>query len=598
MSSPETEFDLEKLFLPAWAQESPAVNRYAKYEGDNRPVDTSRKFDERRPRRPRPEGQRRRRDQGGRDQNRDRGPRRDRPAGASTGPRREGERGQRFGGPRRGHDRDRDRGPREERREPPVPLPEVTVTLMPDEKGVESLSRQIKMSGRSFPLFDIAQMILQKPDRQQVRFEVKKKPDGTIAQPLFLCAVDDTLWLSEQEAMEHLLTKHFGMFYQAEKTPTDPPKGTYTFVAQCGMSGLILGPPNYHDYQNQLHKLHTERFSRMPFDAFKARVKIVREEAVVKKWIEDQSFKTEYICLNVPEALRLTSREAVEEHFRQTHLPNLVKQVEKHTLSGPASRQIRSTGLQRLLRMAWDEQKRFPLQIATILSQQFASHGLQFFKVNKTITHVSVARPHYLDLETTPVSNQVKEIVQFINAHPKCTRRLLLEKLAPTPPARAAENVSSQPADANSPSSEAAAAPAAPAQPAQPSDAPTPEQAAIIGDLHWLIHQGHVIEFANGILETAKKPVIKPPKPPKPAPAEQPAAAPAGEQAAPAAEVPPIEAAPGVEIFTPADEAAPAPSEPATPPEASAEPVTVEPPVPAPSESNPASEPPREPAVT
>ena len=29
--------------------------------------------------------------------------------------------------------------------------------------------------------------------------------------------------------------------------------------------------------------------------------------------------------------------------------------------------------------------------------------GLQFFKVNKTVTHVSVARPHYLDMEATPV---------------------------------------------------------------------------------------------------------------------------------------------------------------------------------------------------
>jgi hypothetical protein len=47
----------------------------------------------------------------------------------------------------------------------------------------------------------------------------------------------------------------------------------------------------------------------------------------------------------------------------------------------------------------------------------------------------------------------------------------------------------------------------------QESPAPTPEQNALIGDLHWLIHQGHVIEFANGTLETAKKPVPKPPKP-------------------------------------------------------------------------------------
>ncbi len=454
----------------------------------------------------------------------------------------------------------------------------MTVTLMPDDKGVDSLSRQIKMSGRSFPLFDIAQMILQKPERQQVRFEVKKKPDGTIAQPLFLCAVDDTLWLSEQEAVDHLLNKHFGMFYQAEKTPTDPPKGTYTFVAQCGMSGVILGPPNYHDYQNQLHKLHAERFSRMPFEMFKSRVKIVREEAVVKKWIEDQSVKTEYICLNVPEATRLGSREAVEAHFREVHLANLVKQVEKHTLSGPASRQLRSPGLQRLLRAAWEEQKRFPLQIATILSQQFASHGLQFFKVNKTITHVSVARPHYLDLDTTPVSNQVKEIVQFINAHPKCTRRLLMEKLAPTPPAAP---IPVTPATA--PAEVAAGAPAAEAAPrAEP--APTPEQAALIADLHWLIHQGHVIEFANGILETAKKPVVKPPKPAKPAPAAAEVAAAAATVPGSTPEATPADAAVEPTATSVTGEAAAAPVEPAETPD--------------PAEASPAPEPPHEPAAT
>ena len=56
------------------------------------------------------------------------------------------------------------------------------------------------------------------------------------------------------------------MFYQTERTATEPPKGKYTFVAQCGLSGIILGPPNHHDYQNALRKLHAERFSRMPFE--------------------------------------------------------------------------------------------------------------------------------------------------------------------------------------------------------------------------------------------------------------------------------------------------------------------------------------------
>jgi len=37
----------------------------------------------------------------------------------------------------------------------------------------------------------------------------------------------------------------------------------------------------------------------------------------------------------------------------------------------------------------------------------------------------------------------------------------------------------------------------------------------VLTDLHWLVHQGHVIEFANGKLETAKKPVAKPEPAPK-----------------------------------------------------------------------------------
>ena len=194
---------------------------------------------------------------------------------------------------------------------------------------------------------------------------MKKKADGTVKQPLFVCALDDTPWLSEDEAVAHVLKNHFATFYQAERTATEPPKGIYTFVAQCGLSGMILGPPNYHDYQNQLRKLHAERFSRMPFEVFKSRVKIVKDEAVVKKWVEDQSFKTEYTCLNVPEPLKLPTLEEVEKHFRATHKDTIIKPVESHTVAGVPSRNLRCRGLQRLIREEWEQQKYFPLHLAT-----------------------------------------------------------------------------------------------------------------------------------------------------------------------------------------------------------------------------------------
>jgi hypothetical protein len=444
--------------------------------------------------------------------------------------------------------------------------------LLPDEKGVESLARQIKMTGRAYPLFDIAQMILQKPERHAAVFSVKKNAEGKPVQPLFVCALDDTLWLSDDEASAYALKKHFATFYQAERTPKEPPKGTYTFVAQCGLSGVILGPPNYHDYQNQLRKLHAERFSRMPFEAFKARVRIVRDEEVVKKWIEDQSWRTEYNCLNLPESLRLGTMEEVETHFRQTHKENIIKAVESHTMTGAAARALRSPELLRLIRSVWEDQRRFPLQIATVLSQQFATHGLQFFKVNKTITHVCVTRPHYLDLAAAPVSEGVKHIVDLINSHAKCTRRDLVEALAPSPaPAPVSLPL---PAPATAPQ-DAAPAPAQAPAPGPQFDAnqPTPEQTVVIADLHWLIHQGHVIEFANGFLETAKKPVPKPPKP-EPKPPEP--AAPAEPQPA-APQLPPATEAPAPQDSSPVG---PAQVEPLQPPPATEAPASDPPPPP------------------
>jgi hypothetical protein len=99
-----------------------------------------------------------------------------------------------------------------------------------------------------------------------------------------------------------------------------------------------------------------------------------------------------------------------------------------------------------------------------------------------------------------------------VAAHPKCSRRNLFEALAPAALATTQAPVENAPAPELS-----------------------PEASAVISDLHWLVHQGHVIEFANGTLETAKKPQPKPqPKPEKvksAAPTEAtPAVEPTGEQ--------------------------------------------------------------------
>jgi hypothetical protein len=245
-TTPESELDLDLHFLPAWAQKSSEINPYAKYEGGG---------DDRRGNRgDRPET-RQRRDFGDR-----RGPRPERarsgrenaqpapagPSGSRPEPnRREGGSAGHFGNARR-----------DDRREPAQSLPEVDTNFVPEEKGVESLARQIKLSGRAYPLFEIAQLRSKETRALPRQFRVIKSPTASQSSHCGFAT-----WMKpcgfQQDAVNHVVGRHFGTFYQTEKIPTRPAEGTYVCCAMRN-ERCDSGSSNYHDYQTKLRKLHAE----------------------------------------------------------------------------------------------------------------------------------------------------------------------------------------------------------------------------------------------------------------------------------------------------------------------------------------------------
>jgi hypothetical protein len=103
-------------------------------------------------------------------------------------------------------------------------------------------------------------------------------------------------------------------------------------------------------------------------------------------------------------------------------------------------------------------------------------------------------------------------LIEALAPSPKKSRIIEIKPAAP-PVAAPAPDASGEAAAAPQDSPTAPAPPAAVAEKPPASDEPTPEQTVIIADLHWLVHQGHVLEFADGRMDTAKKPVPRPPKP-------------------------------------------------------------------------------------
>ncbi len=155
---------------------------------------------------------------------------------------------------------------------------------MPAEESLDLLAKRVIDSGQTFSVFDLAKVLLQSRDRFRVTFDSPEKP-------FYRCREDQSIWLSRDEAQRHIWKADWlGKYYEEVKVEGEAPKGSFSAVARCGISNELLGPPNYHGYQEKLNALHRERFSNMSIEAYKAKVRTEHGEEAVEAWLE--SMKT------------------------------------------------------------------------------------------------------------------------------------------------------------------------------------------------------------------------------------------------------------------------------------------------------------------
>ncbi len=539
--------DLDLKFMPDWVKEPVREDRYRDYEGES----------ERRPRR---DGF-----GGGRDEG-SRGPRARKPGGGGKRPGGDRKGG---GGERGREDRPRGGGHDAPRREPaPAPPPQVTVDFLPDEKCVEGIARQIKESHRAYPLFNLARMFLERPERHRVRITAVEE---NIV--LYQGGAEGPVTADRRAAEAAAFAAARSKYYVEETTQGEAPKGNFNNVARCRLTGTLLGPTSHHGYQPALRKLYEERFSRrMSFPDFQREIEVVSDPAAVEAWKEESRtrsvFKTlsapkeqtpdslaevevpaddvprageeqasdslaevevpaddvprageeqtpdslaevEAPAANVPRAgeeQTFDSLAEVERHFREHYLEAEVQTGRSFEMTGAASRALPERGLFHTVREAWEKERAFPGQIVNPLRGALLARGLHLFKHKKRMQYMTAVKPARVGTGDGAFSPHLARIVEVVRETPRCSRKALADKL-----------LGDRAEDPELPNLKAALAAA----------------------LHWLVGAGHIIEFHDGILETPL-----PPKPEEPRrssavpPPKVKEASPPPESAAPAEEVP------------------------------------------------------------
>jgi len=361
--------------------------------------------------------------------------------------------------------------------------------FLPEPAGVDGLARQIKHSLKAYPLFDLARLVLEKPDRYRVRLTRKDGP------ALWQVVGDGSLWLSEEAAMRHACDKEFDKVFSIEETSVDPPKGNFTCVARCSLSGTLIAPPNHHDYQTRLVRLHAARFSRMPFASFQRQIQMVRDEEVIEKWKQEQSVKREFVESN-PAAdvapLRFKERADAMKHLRLQRRADLILDPGSELTISATEITVSEAPLQNFVRQAWEKLVRFPLPLSLELGRELAALGCATFKLENQIVYAGVVRPRPLDRVATPVSDTLAGILDAVAEHADAPRPEQWQAMLAKRPLESEND-----------------------------EARKARDHAVLSDLHWLLSEGYLVDFAGRGFAPGSAPLRKKKKSPSSGNAEQ-----------------------------------------------------------------------------
>lgn len=370
-----------------------------------------------------------------------------------------GERGRDRDGERRpfrkgGKFEDRRSGP--PRNEEAPPADGVRVTLVPDAQAVHLIGKEVHQVARVYPLYDVAKILLAERARCRAVFEAAEP-----AAPLFRGKLDDSLFLTRDEAVRHLWQSDLKKeFIEEEVVEIDPPSGNFQAVAKCGLTGMWLGPPNFHTYQVNLRRLHRECFPTMPFAAYSAKVRTERGEEAVNAWLETMKKKTRWRIKgdgddawidDRSEAERALASRCFDQAFEETRRAEVTAAIPPRNLSAP---------LMTSLKIAGNHARNHPAILIPAVCKAVEAEHLPVFKRQGKL-YTGPARPHPL-----PPGQALAErpgiMVEWIRANKPAKLEGLWKAVLP-----------------------------------EGSSAPPAEFAA---DLFWLLHQGHILLFTDDTL--------------------------------------------------------------------------------------------------
>lgn len=348
---------------------------------------------------------------------------------------------------------DRDRKPRFEKprfEERPKPL-QAEVKVLPETKALGTIIRKLQQDTHAYKLKDLAFFFLDNPSSVLLKIVTK---DETKFHQCKACGFAST---KPEDVVEHILNAHLGDYYEAKEIDCEPPKGNFSCVAKCGLSGVLLGPPNAHEFNATVKEMIRTRYPNMSEADYRARIVMVREAEAIEEWRKGAVRKTVFVAKGAGEGAAQLTREQAEGEFKRTILTSLLDQPKNLMITAEVAMKSPIRPLQWLAKDALEAERRAPYNMCFALRGAFHHRKMHFFRANDARGPEFVTNVEYKAFDAAHAIPELAKVATFVSENPCCTK------------------------------AEVAA------------DAETEKHLA------WLVSTGHIVSFTNGVYSPVEK---------------------------------------------------------------------------------------------
>jgi hypothetical protein len=326
-------------------------------------------------------------------------------------------------------DRNQDRGGAHPRRDAargnPAPTfePTVKIDLFPQDEAFDALVKRLRTSARTYQLFEIAHLLLEKPERfVAVVTPLKHKAVGETTKPLLYYSVPGHLpFETEEQAINYVLQEQIDLFFDIEEIEVDPPKGNFLMVNRCSITGELLGPPNYHRYQEFAQRHYATRISGMSFERFQSKIVGSKEEEDINAWVESMKKGARYNLKDRQEG-EPESFETLESarRFLVTHRKDkIVGSGESIRFAGRDIERMPKGNIRQSVEGYIEQQKHFPLDSANNIRGRLRRHKFAVYKKgSKGVSYVCAVKRKFRDSKTI-FTDSIRDLIDFIEQHPE-----------------------------------------------------------------------------------------------------------------------------------------------------------------------------------